>query len=65
MNSNIVSPITANALYNKSKANDMINRKWWLKMAKEANHRWNNYAWQMYYMDIEEYCRQRASESTN
>ena len=54
-----------NGLYNKFKANDMINRKWWLKMAEKANHRWNNYAWQMYYMDIEEYCRQRASESTN
>ena len=40
-----------------------INREWWLKMAEKARHRWQSYAFQMYYMDIEEYCRIRATES--
>jgi|TARA_X000001382_G_scaffold130456_1_gene125374 hypothetical protein len=38
----------------------MKNREWWLKMAEKARQRWQNYAFQMYYMEIEEYCRIKA-----
>ena len=39
-----------------------MKRDWWLKMAREANYRWNNYAWCMYYIEIEEFCISRANE---
>ena len=38
-----------------------MNKEWWLKMAGKARYRWQNYAWQMYYVEVEEFCKERAS----
>ena len=43
--------------------NKPFSSNWWLEMSKRADYRANNYAWQSFYFDVAEYCKDRALTS--